>query len=105
MSNQSQSIETRPGCVAAAMEVVGKKWTALILRDLMAGPKHFCELERTISKITPRILSQRLEELKLQDVVVLSADGCYTLTAKGRDLMPIIKQMASWGTKYPRGMS
>jgi len=102
MSNQSQAIETRPGCIAAAMEVVGKKWTALILRDLMEGPKHFCELERTIDNITPRILSQRLDELQSQGILVLNPDSCYALTPKGNDLMPIIKQMASWGTKYPK---
>ncbi len=101
MNNQSQVIENQPGCIASAMEIIGKKWTALILRDLMSGPKRFSELERTIEKITPRILSHRLEELKLQGVLILDTNNCYSLTSKGRDLLPILKQMANWGIKYP----
>jgi DNA-binding HxlR family transcriptional regulator len=95
-------IEPSVGCIASAMEVLGQKWTALILRDLMSGPKHFCELQRTVSKINPRTLSKRLDNLKYQGIVMsMPQSGCYRLTKKGIDLLPILKQMATWGNKYP----
>lgn len=93
-------IEPSEGCIASAVNIIGHKWTALILRDLFGGPKHFCEIERSIEKITPRILSQRLADLEKNGIVV--NDGpCYELTLKGKDLMPILQQMAAWGNKYP----
>ena len=93
-------IEPVEGCIASAMRVLGRKWSALILRDLHSGPKHFCELEHSIEKITPRVLSQRLNDLETQNIIKLE-DGSYRLTSKGIDLMPTLKQMASWGSKYP----
>ena len=96
------SIEPTTGCIASTMGVLGSKWTALILRDLMEGPKHFCELEHSIDNITPRILSKRLRDLEQQGIIdAKRSEGCYQLTAKGEDLMPILQQMASWGSKYP----
>ena len=93
-------IEPVEGCIASAMRVLGRKWSALILRDLHSGPKHFCELEHSIKKITPRVLSQRLNDLEAQNIIKLE-NGSYLLTSKGIDLIPTLKQMASWGSKYP----
>ena len=68
----TQPLETRIGCIAAAMEIIGNKWTALILRDLYSGPKRFGELERSLSSdgrgagISPRTLSGRLDDLEEQ---------------------------------------
>ncbi len=95
-----KEIEPSVGCIASAMSVLGSKWTALILRDLMSGPKHFCELERSVGNINPRTLSQRLNALEQQQVL-LNDSGHYLLTQKGEDLLPILKKMAAWGTKYP----
>ncbi len=96
-----QQIEPTTGCIASAMSVLGHKWTALILRDLLVSPKRFCEFEKSIDNITPRILSQRLSDLEEQGIIEVSSNGPYALTQKGQDLMPIIKQMANWGSKYP----
>lgn len=96
------NLEPSLGCIASAMEVLGRKWTALILRDLMSGPKHFCQLEKSVGKINPRTLSQRLDDLEQQGIINSQPNlGCYQLTQKGEDLLPILKQMASWGSKYP----
>lgn len=100
-------LEHRVGCIAAAAAILGQKWTALIVRDLHTGPKGFCELERTVDGINPRTLSQRLDELEQHDII--TKDSCagapnrceYHLTTKGQDLIPILKQMADWGDKYP----
>lgn len=99
-------LEPTVGCIASAMEVIGSKWTALILRDLAAGPLRFSELEKSVGSINPRTLSQRLDALESQGIV--SRETCndspsrleYCLTGKGRDLIPVLEQMAAWGTKY-----
>ena len=99
-------LEPRIGCIAHAMEIIGNKWTALILRDLTSGPKRFGELEKSLRGISPRTLSQRLDDLEAQAIITRTTYAempprCeYTLTAKGEALMPILKQMAVWGAKY-----
>jgi DNA-binding HxlR family transcriptional regulator len=88
------------------MEIIGNKWTALIIRDLHSGPKRFGELERSLAGISPRTLSQRMDDLEEHGIVTKQAYAevpprCeYTLTSKGEDLVPILKQMAVWGNKY-----
>lgn len=101
-----KTVEPKVGCIASAMEIIGNKWTALILRDLMTGPKRFCELEKTVGKINPRTLSQRLDDLEQHKIVTRKSYAEvpprieYTLTQKGEDLLPILQQMAAWGDKY-----
>lgn len=102
----TEAIEPRVGCVASAMAVIGSKWTALILRDLASGPKRFSELEKSVGNINPRTLSQRLDELTQQGIITKESFNEvpprveYTLTVKGQDLIPVLRQMAAWGTKY-----
>jgi DNA-binding HxlR family transcriptional regulator len=99
-------IEPKVGCIAAAMEIIGNKWTALILRDLAGGPRRFGELEKSVGSINPRTLSQRLDDLEQQAIITKNACIAspsrpeYCLTQKGRDLIPVLEQMAAWGTKY-----
>ena len=99
-------IEPQVGCIAAAMEIIGNKWTALILRDLFAGPKRFCEFEKSVGTINPRTLSQRLDDLEQHGIITKKSYAEvpprieYTLTKKGEDLLPILEKMAAWGTKY-----
>ena len=103
-----ESIEPKVGCIAAAMEIIGNKWTALILRDLFTGPKRFCELERSVGKINPRTLSQRLDDLEAHNIISkrmfaeVPPRTEYTLTQKGEELLPVLEQMAAWGAKYER---
>lgn len=103
------TIEPRVGCIAAAMEIVGNKWTALILRDLLSGPKRFCELEKSVGNINPRTLSQRLDNLEARGIITRRSYAEvpprteYTLTPKGQDLLPILQQMAAWGARYRMG--
>src|SRR3954471_18881627 len=99
-------LEPKVGCIAAAMQIIGNKWTALILRDLFSGPKRFCELEKSVGNINPRTLSQRLDDLEAHGIITRESFAEvpprteYCLTKKGRDLQPVLKQMATWGTKY-----
>ena len=102
----AKPIETKAGCIASAMHIVGNKWTALILRDLFSGPKRFCELEKSVGSINPRTLSQRLDDLEASGIISKASFAEvpprteYSLTEKGEDLLPILKQMAAWGKKY-----
>ena len=99
-------LEPHIGCIASAMQIIGNKWTALILRDLSTGSKRFSELEKSVGNINPRTLSQRLDDLEEHGIITRQTFAevpprCeYTLTEKGRDLIPVLKQMATWGTKY-----
>jgi DNA-binding HxlR family transcriptional regulator len=106
LSATPTSLEPKVGCIASAMKIIGNKWTALLLRDLAAGPKRFGELEKSVTGINPRTLSQRLDDLEKHSIITKKSYAVvpprieYTLTQKGVDLIPVLKQMATWGTKY-----
>ncbi len=101
-----QRIEPKEGCVANAVKILGNKWTALILLDMAEGKKRFCEIERALPGISPRTLSQRLDDLVRHQIVTKQSFAEvpprveYSLTKKGQDFVPVLKQMAAWGTKY-----
>jgi DNA-binding HxlR family transcriptional regulator len=103
---QVDKLEPRVGCIAGAMEIIGNKWTALILRDLAGGSKRFCFLEKSVGNINPRTLSKRLDDLETCGIITKQSFAEtpprieYTLTQKGNDLIPVLEQMATWGSKY-----
>jgi len=96
------------GCcsVAACAEILGAKWTAVLVHDLSEGPRRFSELERSCQGISPRTLAERLRALE--------ADGYlerqsypetpprveYRLTEKGESLLPIIDAMREFGREW-----
>jgi len=98
--------EPRGGCIAAALKIVGDKWSGFIIRELTAGPRRFGELQAALSGISPRTLSQRLDSLEAEAVVSKKTYAEapprveYSLTAKGEDLIPILQSMIAWGDKY-----
>jgi DNA-binding HxlR family transcriptional regulator len=102
----TEAIETRVGCIASAMQIIGNKWTALLLKELATGPKRFGELQKSIAGLNPRTLSQRLDELEHCNILTKQSFAEvpprveYTLTPKGMDLIPVLRQMAAWGDKY-----
>lgn len=106
LRNTRTELEKKDGCIACAANILGSKWTALILRDLSQGPRRFCEFEKSLPGISPRTLSQRLDTLELDKIITKKSYAEvpprveYTLTKKGRDLMPVLKSMADWGVKY-----
>lgn len=99
-------IEKKPGCVAGALSIMGNKWTALLIMELAKGPTRFCALEDSLEGISPRTLSQRLDDLEEKSVITKKKYAEvpprveYTLTKKGEDLIPILRSMATWGDKY-----
>lgn len=106
LSSTKSVTEPRVGCISGAMEIIGNKWTALILRDLTIGKKRFSELEKSVGGINPRTLSQRLDDLERHGIITreyfaeVPPRAEYTLTKKGQDLIPVLEQMSAWGNRY-----
>jgi len=104
--SKQDEIENRPGCVASALCILGNKWTALIVKELSEGHVRFSTLEHTLTGISPRTLSQRLDDMEQEGLITKQSFAEtpprveYTLTSKGRDLLPILKSMAEWGSRY-----
>jgi DNA-binding HxlR family transcriptional regulator len=92
--------------VTATAEVLGGKWTILLVRDLAEGRCRFCELERSLEGISPRTLSLRLRALEEHGVIERKTFAEvpprveYTLTDKGRALIPIIDGMRAYGRDW-----
>lgn len=99
-----------PKCpVARTLEVIGARWTPLILRDLLIhDSRRFQELQESISGITPPTLSERLKMLEEHGVVERRfysqhpPRAEYVLTKKGRSLGPVIRAMRDWGEKHAK---
>jgi DNA-binding HxlR family transcriptional regulator len=93
-------------CVATAAKIVASKWTPMLLYALSSGPRRFCELQDEAGGVNPRTLSARLAALEEAGIISkkifaeMPPRAEYTLTAKGRDLVPIIDSMVTWGQKY-----
>jgi DNA-binding HxlR family transcriptional regulator len=89
--------------VACCADIIGAKWTALLLHDLSEGPRRFSELERACPGISPRTLSERLRQLEQEQIVERRSYAEvpprveYELTAKGESLLPIIDAMREFG--------
>jgi DNA-binding HxlR family transcriptional regulator len=84
--------------IARALEVVGERWTLLVLREVFLGRRRFREIKRNTG-VASNILSDRLSTLV--DYGVLERDGEeYVLTEKGLDLNPVLLTLMAWGDKY-----
>ena len=96
--------ETCPVCATA--EIICGKWTILVIRDLADGRARFCELERSLAGISPRTLSLRLRALEEQGIVArqtfpeVPPRVEYSLTDKGRALVPLIEDMRRYGSEW-----
>src|ERR1044072_9687498 len=93
------------GCcsVAACAEILGAKWTAVLVHDLSEGARRFSELEHSCPGVSPRTLSERLRALEQEGIVVRRSYAEspprveYELTEKGEGLLPIIDEMRRYG--------
>ncbi|HWB55391.1 MAG TPA: helix-turn-helix domain-containing protein [Gaiellaceae bacterium] len=89
--------------VACTADIIGSKWTAIIVHDLSEGPRRFSELERACPGISPRTLSERLRGLE-QEGILEKRSGArraeYELTGKGKALLPIIEEMRTFGHQW-----
>lgn len=111
MANDSNSatleaIDNESCGVCATAEIICSKWTAIIVRDLARCDARFCELERSLGGISPRTLSLRLRDLEGYGIVERRTHAEvpprveYSLTDKGRALIPIVDAMRTYGEQW-----
>lgn len=88
--------------LARAAELLGERWTLVILRDLLVGPKRFNQLRKGIPGIPSNILTTRLGDLERAEVVERAVEGrnvVYRLSDYGRDLEPILLAVGLWASR------
>jgi DNA-binding HxlR family transcriptional regulator len=93
--------------MARALEVIGERWSLLIVRDLLLGPRRFTDLARSLSEITPTRLTKRLRRLEAAGVVSRERPAAgrqvwYRLTESGLDLGPVVEELTLWGIEHAR---
>jgi DNA-binding HxlR family transcriptional regulator len=94
------------GCLKAATDILGDKWTPHLLRQFINKEVvRFCQLQDLVGGINPRTLSARLSDLETADIIeklpTSASSRCeYQLTQKGHDLLPILQDMENWSKKY-----
>jgi DNA-binding HxlR family transcriptional regulator len=93
--------------VARALDLVGERWTLLVVRELLFGPKRFTDLVRGLPGMSQNVLSQRLRELGKAGLVERRRMGppvsgqVYELTERGAALRPVVIELARWGSRIP----
>jgi DNA-binding HxlR family transcriptional regulator len=92
--------------LARAAEVVGERWTLLIVRELLVGPQRFSDLRRRLPGVSPSVLTERLERIERRGLVRRSflpppaASTVYELDAAGIALLPAMIELARWGIRF-----
>lgn len=85
------------------MELLDERWTLLIVRELVSGSEHFNELRRGVPRMSPTLLSKRLQQLTKAGIIDRVVDGTevrYVLTPAGMELRPVVEALGSWGTRW-----
>lgn len=94
--------------VEKALAVVGPKWTLLIVRHLLDGPRRYTEIERALGRANPKMITVRLRELESAGLVTRTSFPEipprveYALTDRGRALGPVIEGLHAWGIRAQR---
>ncbi|MGA5699283.1 winged helix-turn-helix transcriptional regulator [Peterkaempfera bronchialis] len=89
--------------VARALDTVGERWTLLIVRELLAGPRRYTDLHADLPGVSTDVLASRLKELEADGLVERRRVGraavthLYALTPRGRALQPVLAALATWG--------
>jgi DNA-binding HxlR family transcriptional regulator len=89
--------------VAKAMELLDERWTLLVVRELVLGSQRFNDLRRGLPRMSPTLLSKRLQELARAGVVercVEQGETRYRLTDAGHELRPVVEAIGRWGTRW-----
>lgn len=94
----------RSGCpIASALDIVGDKWSLVIMRSMVVGASSYSDLLAMPEKIATNILAERLKRLEAAGLLVQSqahkgaTRGTYSLTARGAGLIPALQELARWG--------
>ena len=95
--------------ITCTLDIVGDKWTLLVVRDLFMGKTRYSEFQKTLEKIPTNILADRLKRLEQYRIIKREkyqerpVRYAYTLTEKGKGLWPLMKEIMQWGNKYIPG--
>ncbi|MFC4770031.1 winged helix-turn-helix transcriptional regulator [Effusibacillus consociatus] len=90
----------------AGIEVLGKRWTGLIIRVLLGGPRRFRDIKEIVPEMSDKMLTERLKELEALGILTrhvypeTPVRVEYELTDKGRDLEPVVEAIQSWSEKW-----
>ena len=89
----------------ASADILGDKWTLLLLREMFLGTTRFGGFQKAIPRMSPSILSKRLKTLEAAEIIIRkstsnSQTADYKLTRSGRELGPIVENMAIWGMRW-----
>lgn len=101
-----EKIKTYSCPVEAAMDVIGGKYKAQIVYELIGGTKRYNEIQKALPQATPRMLSKQLKELEADGVInrtlypVVPPKTEYSLTELGQSLVPIVESLCKWGEYY-----
>src|SRR5258706_1312135 len=108
--SQTPARPRRSRCpVSCTLDVLGDRWSLLVVRDLVRGKRRFAEFLESKEGIPTNILADRLKRLVASRIVAANRYSThppreeYRLTAKGEDLRPIVRAMAEWGVKHAGG--
>lgn len=89
-----------------AVEILSKRWTALIVYQLLSGPQRFCEIESSIPNLSGKMLTDRLRELEAEEIVrrdvypEIPVRIEYSLTEKGKALTPLFDNITKWADQW-----
>lgn len=96
--------DTHLNCaVAKTLKIIGSKWTMLLLHNIFEGKKRFGELQRALPGISPKTLSQRLQELEGEGIITKKVFAEvplhveYSLSEKGKSLRGVFRSLENWG--------
>src|SRR4051812_9270674 len=94
--------------IAVGVDVLGDRWTPLVIRELMVGARGFNEIHRGIPRMSRTLLAQRLRELQRRGLMTHEPDGAgrpgvYALTAAGQALTPVVWAMGAWAAEWSFG--
>ncbi len=101
--------QRRSACpVSCTLDILGDKWTLLVIRDLLRGFSHYNDFLKAPENITTNILANRLKKLKQENLIYKKPYQHnplryeYHLTDKGTDLKPMFKEIVHWAAKYKK---
>lgn len=92
--------------IEKSLDILGGKWSFLVIKELFDGTRRFSELQRSIPKVSPRALTDTLRHLENHEVLTRETFATvpvtveYTLTEKGHSLNKLLKEMKMWGAKW-----
>jgi DNA-binding HxlR family transcriptional regulator len=103
----ARSYRQRSCPVARTLDIIGERWTILLLRDLfLQGPRRFQDFQESLAGVAPNTLSARLKAMEEQGLIARRAYSDhpsrleYHLTDKGKSLGPVLKALRDWGQRY-----